>query len=80
MPTDDQIRQLCSRVLTTSGAEFESTISDLQSAIRQRLEGISNRAVATMLRVPRSAAASAEGESKAQVVPINDREELDEVS
>jgi 2-oxo-4-hydroxy-4-carboxy--5-ureidoimidazoline (OHCU) decarboxylase len=55
MPTDDQIKELCSRVLTAKDAEFETAIRELQSAIRYRLEDISNQAIATLLKMPRVA-------------------------
>jgi hypothetical protein len=82
MPTDEQIREMCARVLTTTGAGFESSIRELQSAIRQRLEGLSNQAVATMLRVPRAAASSEEERQphNEHLVLMNDQKELDEVS
>jgi hypothetical protein len=53
MPTDDQIRELCARALTTHGPEFEAAIRDLQSALRWRLEELSNLTLATLLKMPR---------------------------
>lgn len=52
MPTDDQIRELCGRALTTHGSEFEAAIRDLQSALRARMEGLSNLTLATLLKIP----------------------------
>lgn len=57
MPTDEQIRELCARVLGANEGDFESAIRDLQSAIRYRLEDLSNRAIATLLMMPRPKAA-----------------------
>jgi hypothetical protein len=53
MPTDEQIRELCARVIGAADSEFDGAIRDLQSAIRHRLEDLSNQAVATLLRMPR---------------------------
>jgi hypothetical protein len=53
MPSDEQIRELCARVIGAADSEFDGAIRDLQSAIRHRLEDLSNQAVATLLRMPR---------------------------
>jgi hypothetical protein len=53
MPTDDEIRELCAQVVSASGVEFETAIRELQSAIRHRLEDLSNQAIATLLKMPR---------------------------
>jgi Flp pilus assembly protein TadD len=37
MPSDEEIRSLCARVLNARGKEFDAAIADLQSAIEQRL-------------------------------------------
>jgi hypothetical protein len=53
MPSDEQIRELCARVIGAADSEFDGAIRDLQSALRHRLEDLSNQAVATLLRMPR---------------------------
>lgn len=37
MASDEEIRALCARVVKARGQEFDAAISDLQSAIEQRL-------------------------------------------
>jgi hypothetical protein len=39
--------------LSADGAEFESVLVDLQSALRERFERLSNLALATILKMPR---------------------------
>ena len=51
--TDEEIRELCSRLLATDGTEFDSVLVELQSALRGRFERLSNLAVATILKMPR---------------------------
>jgi hypothetical protein len=80
MPTDEEIRDLCARVVAADGTEFERAIRELQSAIRYRLEDLSNKAVATLLMMPRSSAAGAT-ELKAKTAAAgSDEEKTEEVS
>lgn len=81
MPSDDEIRELCARALTAQGKEFEVAIRDLQSAIRYRLEDLSNQVLATLLKMPRMNY-SDEIEKKAKTAAANsgEDEELDQVS
>ena len=81
MPSDDEIRELCARALTAQGKEFEVAISDLQSAIRYRLEDLSNQVIATLLKMPRVSHTD-ERETKVKTAAANssDNEELDQVS
>ena len=44
---------MCSRLLSADGAEFESVLVELQSALRDRFERLSNLALATILKMPR---------------------------
>lgn len=74
MPTDEQIRELCARVLGSSGAEFERAIRELQSAIRYRLEDLSNQAIATLLKMPRVSSATEIG-PKAKSAAAGNKEE-----
>jgi Flp pilus assembly protein TadD len=37
MPSDEEIRSLCARVVNARGKEFDAAIADLQAAIEQRL-------------------------------------------
>lgn len=39
MPSDEEIRALCARVVKAEGHELDAAIEDLQSAIEQRLTG-----------------------------------------
>lgn len=52
MPTDDEIREICSRLLTAKDSDFESVVQELRSALRNRFEKLSNLAVATILKMP----------------------------
>lgn len=82
VPTDEQIRELCARVLGAGEGDFESAIRELQSAIRYRLEDLSNRAIATLLMMPRQVAAQNQ-ETKAKRAAAgndNDEEEIDPVA
>src|SRR5579864_8304421 len=36
--TDDQVRELCRRVISAQGPEFEGAMSELQTALRERFE------------------------------------------
>lgn len=74
MPTDEQIRDLCARVLGASRSEFESAIRELQSAIRHRLEDLSNHAIATLLKMPRVSRVT-EKEPKDESAAPGDKEE-----
>lgn len=62
MPTDDEIRELCSRLLSAKGLDFESVIHELQSAIHGRFEKLSNLAMASILRMPSPRKSSEEEE------------------
>lgn len=53
MYTDEDIRRLCFKVLNAQGEEFHSAIAELRSAFRNRIENLSNFALATILGVPR---------------------------
>jgi hypothetical protein len=77
MPTDDQIRELCARVLNAPDCDFETAIRDLQSAIRYRLEDISNQAIATLLKMPRIS--DRQGKAKTAAAG-SDEEDIDKVS
>ena len=85
MPTDDEIRELCAQVVSASGVEFETAIRELQSAIRHRLEDLSNQAIATLLKMPRVSAAM-DRQVKAKTAAAggdeagSDDEDLDQVS
>lgn len=37
MPSDEEIRSLCARVVKAQGKDFDTAIADLQSAIEARL-------------------------------------------
>lgn len=56
MPTDQEIRELCARALTSHNGEFETAIRELQSALRVRLQQLSNLTLATLLSFPKAAA------------------------
>jgi len=51
--TDEDIRQLCARVIKAQGPDFQSAIAELKVAFRGRIEDLSNFALATMLKVGR---------------------------
>lgn len=74
VPTDEQIRELCARVLGAGEGDFEHAIRELQSAIRYRLEDLSNRAVATLLMMPRQAAQEAKAKTAAAGNDANDND------
>lgn len=82
MPSDERIRELCAQALESNGAEFETAIRDLQSAIRYRLEDLSNRAVATLLKMPRVAPLREnQQEARAKTAAAgSEDEEMDQVS
>jgi hypothetical protein len=50
--TDEEIRAACARLVAAEGAQFESALRELKSALRGRFERLSNLAVATILRMP----------------------------
>lgn len=52
MPTDEEIREICARLLTANDSDFESIVQDLQRALRSRFEKVSNLAVAAILKMP----------------------------
>ncbi|HLW55621.1 MAG TPA: hypothetical protein VKW06_22525 [Candidatus Angelobacter sp.] len=79
MPTDDQIRELCAQVVSATGADFETAIRDLQSAIRYRLEDLSNQAIATLLMMPINHASGTDNKTKSAAAGGED-EDLDKVS
>lgn len=74
MPTDDQIRELCARALTTHGSEFEAAIRELQSALRTRMEEVSNLLIATLLKMPGVLSSDDEPVDKATPVADDDGE------
>lgn len=68
MPTDEVIREICSRLLAANDSDSELVLQELQSALRSRFENLSNLAVATILKMPRP---RKPGEAKGK---IGDRE------
>jgi hypothetical protein len=50
--TDSHIRELCAKVLVCQGDEFKATIAELRQALRDRIEALSNLAVAMTLQIP----------------------------
>lgn len=54
MPTDDEIREICGRIMRANDSDFGSVVQELQTALRSRFEKLSNLAVATILKMPRS--------------------------
>ena len=52
---DDRIRELCARVVSTQGAEMESTIAQLKAALHEHNERL-RKLAAAKLAAPRIAA------------------------
>lgn len=77
MPTDVQIRELCARALTTHGSEFEAAIRELQSALRTRVEELSNLAIASILKIPGVLSNDSEPEGQATVIGDDNDENAD---
>lgn len=50
--TDIQIRELCAKALVAQDEEFVATITELRVALRDRIEALSNLAVALSLQIP----------------------------
>ena len=55
MYTDEDNRRLCLKVLNAEGEDFYSAIAELRSAFRNRIENLSNFALATIFKVNRPA-------------------------
>jgi len=51
--TDEDIRRLCLKVLNAEDEEFYSAIAELRSAFRNRIENLSNFALASIFKVNR---------------------------
>ena len=54
MSTDEEIREICSRLVEANDSDFEQVVEELKSALRSRFERLSNLAVATILKMPGS--------------------------
>lgn len=74
MPSDEEIRELCARALTTHNGEFESAIRELQSALRLRLEELSNITLATLLKFPNAESLFETGTEPAVAAEDNESE------
>jgi light-regulated signal transduction histidine kinase (bacteriophytochrome) len=52
MVTADKIKELCLRVITAEGEQFDQELLQLRSAIRIHCEDLQNMTMATVLKMP----------------------------
>ena len=52
MRTEDQIKELCARVIAAEGEELYSALAELRTVLRNHCEEVQNMALASVLKIP----------------------------